>query len=422
MFSAARSSLLEQEVHFFTTLNTIHLTLKVNGDVILKVHGRVSLLVGWITLFLIGIDLFVVSPLLPFISEAYHTSSAMTGWMVTVLASTYAIFAPFFGWLSDKNGRGAYITFGLVLFVISNILTDFAPSFFWLIISRILVGLSVASIAPLLYAIIGDIAPPNRTGTWLSILASGHLTALWAGAPLGTLLEHFLGWRSVFVALAIMGAILAVVNFKTWKTNSKSNSTRNLLGGNLLRIFGSVSVTTSWAISMYALYVYLGAALYSENKFSSAEIAAAITFYGIGAVIGSLMGGQLTDRFGEKKISTVTLIFLTLILVCLGIFFTSAIWIYFCLFLWALVGYAGFTSYTARLAVEYPNDRGSVMAWNMTALYVGITLGSMLGGLVISIWGYTFLPYVCSIAAMLSLVLSMQKVKEIKVESVVSHI
>lgn len=93
-------------------------------------RGRVSLGVGWITLFLIGIDLFVVSPLLPFISDAYQVSSAMTGWMVTVFAITYAIFAPFFGWLSDKNGRRSYITFGLVLFVISNILTAFAPSFF----------------------------------------------------------------------------------------------------------------------------------------------------------------------------------------------------------------------------------------------------------------------------------------------------
>ena len=70
---------------------------------------------------------------------------------------------------------------------------------------------------------------------------------------------------------------------------------------------------------MYALYVYLGAALYSENKFSSPAIAGAIIFYGIGAVIGSLTGGRLTDRFGEKKISRVTLIFLTLILVCLSI-------------------------------------------------------------------------------------------------------
>lgn len=389
------------------------------GDV-MELKVRVYLSVGWITLFLMGIDLFVVSPLLPFISEAYNISSAMTGWMVTVFAVTYAFFAPFFGWLSDKNGRRALITFGLVLFVISNVLTAFAPSFFWLIVSRILAGLSVASITPLIYAIIGDIAPPNRTGTWLSIVVSGHLTALWAGAPFGTLLEHFLGWRSVFVVMAIIGAILAVVNYNIWKYISKNNSARNLLTGNLLRMLGSVSVTTIWAISMYALYVYLGAVLYSENRFSSSELALATTFYGIGAVIGSLISGQLTDRFGERKISKVTLIFLTLIFVCLGIFFTSGDWIYFFLFMWALVGYAGFTSYQARLAVEYSNDRGIVMAWNNTALYIGITLGSMIGGFVISNWGYSFLPYVCSVAAIISFILSTQKVQETKKESAFS--
>ncbi|MGF6949793.1 DHA1 family purine base/nucleoside efflux pump-like MFS transporter [Neobacillus sp. B4I6] len=386
----------------------------------MELRGKLSLSVGWITLFLMGIDLFVVSPLLPFISEAYNVSSAMTGWMVTVFAVTYAFFAPFFGWLSDKNGRRTFITFGLLLFVISNILTAFAPSFFLLIVSRILAGLSVASITPLIYAIIGDTAPPNRRGTWLSIVVSGHLTALWAGAPFGTLLEHFLGWRSVFVVMAIIGGILAVVNFKTWKNVPKSDITRNLLEGNLLRILGSVSVTTTWAISMYALYVYLGAALYSENRFSSSEIALAITFYGIGAVLGSLISGQLTDRFGERKISKVTLIFLTLIFICLGIFFSSGAWIYFFLFIWALVGYAGFTSYQARLAVEYSNERGIVMAWNNTALYIGITIGSMIGGFVVSNWGYTFLPYVCSIAAILSFVLSTQKVQETKKKSAFS--
>jgi len=381
--------------------------------------GRLSLSVGWITLFLMGIDLYVVSPLLPFISEAYNVSSAMTGWMVTVFAVTYACFAPFFGWLSDKNGRRTFITFGLFLFVISNILTAFAPSFFWLIISRILAGLSVASITPLIYAIIGDIAPPNRTGTWLSIVVSGHLTALWAGAPFGTVLEHFLGWRSVFILMAIVGAILAVVNYKTWKYVAKGNSKRNPLVGNFLRILGSVSVTTIWAISMYALYVYLGAALYSENRFSSVEIAFAITFYGIGAVIGSLTSGQLTTKFGENKISKVTLILLTLTFICLGIFFTWGKGIYFFLFLWSLVGYAGFTSYQARLAAEYPNERGFVMAWNNTALYIGITLGSMIGGFVISEWGYLYLPYVCGIAALLSFFLSTQKVKEIKKETAI---
>jgi len=377
-------------------------------------QGRLSLGVAWITLFLMGADLFVVSPLLPIISEAYKVSSATAGWMVTVFAITYAFTAPFFGWLSDKKGRRSIITFGLLLFAVSNTLTAFAPSFLWLIISRIMAGLAVASVTPLIYAIIGDIAPDARRGSWLSIVVSGHLTALWAGAPLGTLIEHFLGWQSVFLVMAFIGVILAVVNFKTWKSNLKSALIIKQSESNSLRILGSVSVTTIWAISMYALYVYLGAALYSENQFTSSEIALAITFYGIGAVLGSLTSGKLTDKFGERILSMATLISLSLILICLGIVFSSGDWAYFFLFMWALVGYAGFTSYQARLAVEYPKERGIVMAWNNTALYIGITIGSMIGGYVISKWGYEILPYVCSVTALGSFLLSTQNVQKVK--------
>ena len=371
--------------------------------------GKVRLAVGWITLFLMGTDLFVVSPLLPSISQEFEISSAFTGWMVTVFAVTYAISAPFFGWLSDKKGRGILITWGLLLFVFSHAFSALASSFSWLIISRVFAGLSVASITPLIYAIIGDIAPPDRRGIWLSIVVSGHLMALCAGAPLGTLLEHFVGWRSVFFAMAAIGATLAVVNFKTWRTIPKKHIDKNLMQGNIFRILGSVSVTTIWAISMYTLYVYLGASLYSENKFSSSEIALAVTFYGVGAVLGSLTSGQLTNKLGENIVSKVTLLLLPINLVAIGIFFSSGDWVYFFLFMWALIGYAGFTSYQARLASEYPDERGIVMAWNNTALYIGITLGSMIGGYIITNWGYSMLPFVCAGLAAISLLLSTQK-------------
>ncbi|UOR12566.1 MFS transporter [Halobacillus amylolyticus] len=371
--------------------------------------SRIRLTVGWITLFLMGTDLFVVSPLLPFISQEYHITSAEAGWMVTVFAITYAVSAPFFGWISDKKGRRYFIILGLFLFVLANILTGLAPSFSWLIGSRILAGLSVASITPLIYAIIGDVAPSDRRGAWLSIVVSGHLMALWAGAPVGALLEHLLGWRFVFLAMALMGAILVVINFKTWESIPRIPSGRKVIKGNMARILGSVSVTTIWAISMYALYVYLGAALYSLNKFTTSEVSLAVTFFGIGAVMGSLTSGQMTDRFGESVISKVTLALLSIVLIVLGVFFSSGGWIYLILFLWALVGYAGFTSYQARLAADFQEHRGTAFAWNNTALYIGITLGSIIGSYVVANWGYSLLPFISSGAAAISFVMSTHK-------------
>jgi len=365
-------------------------------------QGRLRLIVGWITLFLIGTDLFVVSPLLPALSQEYEVSSAAAGWMVTVFSVTYAAAAPVFGWLSDRSGRRLLITVGLLLFAVSNIATAYAPAFSWLIASRMLAGLAVASITPLIYASIGDTAPPDRRGAWLSVAVSGHLTALCAGAPLGTWLEHFFGWRSVFLILAMAGAVLTLWNSRAWTQVKTRSLPQSPLQGNVPAMLGSVCVTALWAIAMYALYVYLGAALYYANRFTASDIALAIAFYGIGAVMGSLLSGQLTDKLGARSLSNTALLGLTIILIGLGSFFSAGGWVYIFLFLWALVGYAGFTSYQARLAEAFPKTRGMIMAWNNTALYIGITAGSIIGGYVVSQWGYGPLPYVCSVAAGMS--------------------
>src|SRR6266853_1163800 len=63
-----------------------------------------GLLVGWLTMFVVGTDLFVVSPLLPMISADYGVSPAVAGLSVTVFALTYMISAPLFGHVADRIG------------------------------------------------------------------------------------------------------------------------------------------------------------------------------------------------------------------------------------------------------------------------------------------------------------------------------
>jgi predicted MFS family arabinose efflux permease len=372
-------------------------------------QGWARLLTGWMTLFLIGTDLFVISPLLPFIAADEKVTASTAGWMVTVFSLTYAVCAPVFGRLSEYKGRRFFIVLGLILFSVSNIMTAVSPWFAWLIASRVLAGISVASVTPLIYAIIGDVAPVKRRGVWLSIVISGHLSALCLGAPIGAVLEQLLGWRSVFLLLAAFSVVFAVVNGVVWKSIVKvSTISKRPEGRELSSILTAVCVTTLWAIAMYAVYVYLGTGLYVENHFLSPKIAWAVSAYGIGAVVGSLSSGWLTDKFGSTCVSHVSLLFLVAVLIGLGLLFTQP-WVYILLCLWAFVGYAGFTSYQARLADEFPSMRGIVMAWNNTALYVGITFGSIMGGSVMGGWGYAALPYICSGVALMSFGLSIRR-------------
>ena len=65
----------------------------------------VQLVVAWLTMFLVGTELFVMSPLLPLLAADYHISATIAGLSVTVFSLTYMVSAPIFGYLSDRIGR-----------------------------------------------------------------------------------------------------------------------------------------------------------------------------------------------------------------------------------------------------------------------------------------------------------------------------
>ncbi len=71
----------------------------------IKITKILELAISWITLFIIGTDLFVISPLLPNIQQNFDISKYEASWSVTVFSIMYAIMAPIFGILADKWGK-----------------------------------------------------------------------------------------------------------------------------------------------------------------------------------------------------------------------------------------------------------------------------------------------------------------------------
>src|SRR5260221_12623598 len=72
-----------------------------------------GLMVGWLTMFVVGTDLFVVSPLLPMIAADFRVSPAVAGLSVTVFSLTYMVSAPLFGRVADRIGRQRMLGYGL---------------------------------------------------------------------------------------------------------------------------------------------------------------------------------------------------------------------------------------------------------------------------------------------------------------------
>src|SRR5262252_8550465 len=176
-----------------------------------------KLAIGWLTMFVIGSDLFVMSPLLPLIAADYAIPPASVASSVTIFAVSYMLSAPLLGRLADRIGRGRVLHYCLCAFSAANLLTAVAGNLEWLLAVRCFAGAAAAGVSPSVYALIGSSAHPDRRATCLAIAVSGLLMSLSLGAPIGLFAAQSLGWPAVFAGLGVSGLILVWANNRVWR-------------------------------------------------------------------------------------------------------------------------------------------------------------------------------------------------------------
>lgn len=350
---------------------------------------RWRLACGWLTLFVVGTDLFIISPLLPPIAVEFDRSAAITGLSVTVFSMTYLVSAPLIGQLADRIGRRRILTICLFGFAAANLLTGIAPDFNWLLATRIAAGMATAGVSPLIYAGVGEAAPASRRATWMSIAVSGLLLALSVGAPAGTLVASYWGWRSPFVILAFVSLGLIAANRLVWPADQSpgDNATAVPPVLNPAVMMLRLLPTVLWATSLYGVYTYLGVWLTGAGLLPS-QVARAISFYGVGALIGTLLGGHAADRLGSRTTMMASLAGLTGCLSALGVGIGSGWTADLMLLITSIFAQLFFPAQQARLARQFPQRRAFMLAFNNSSLFLGISLGSLIGGEAIALAGF----------------------------------
>ncbi|MEY9850121.1 putative MFS family arabinose efflux permease [Streptacidiphilus sp. BW17] len=356
--------------------------------------GQVVL--AWVTQFLVGTDLFVVSPLLPELSRSFHVSLSQVGLTITSFSLAYVIAAPLLGRVADRTDRRLVLVAALALFSAANVGTALAPDFATLLIMRVIAGIAGAATGPTVYTLTSLRARPEHRGQVLAIVGSGLLTSLWVGAPLGALLGTHVGWRQVFVILACSTAVLTVPHLRAWPPietpASPAQGQRQTgpgpgpEGGSVRDTLLAVAVTTCWALAVYALYTFLAVACDAHGH--GGDVPLLLVAYGVGAVIGGLTGGRAADRLGAQLVVTGTLLGTAGFEVLVALAFPRTLALAATLALFALVAYAMFPAQQRRLVDRFPAAATTMLSWNNSALFIGLSLAGFLGGPVLHSFGY----------------------------------
>lgn len=136
--------------------------------------------------FVIGTDDFIIAGILPELAVDFDVTEAAAGQLVTVFSLVYAVAAPVMALLTARLSRRKLIVGGLTVFALVNAATVFAPSYAALMALRVAAALVGATITPAAFATAGSLAPPERSGRAIGVVAAGLTVSLIVGVPVGS--------------------------------------------------------------------------------------------------------------------------------------------------------------------------------------------------------------------------------------------
>lgn len=175
-----------------------------------------ALTFGLITVFLTGLGLTIVSPVLPFLVKTYTSNPSSQATAVTLLTSIYALSvflaAPVLGALSDRYGRRPVLIISLIGSALGYFIFGLGGALWILFLGRIIEGLTGGEISAI-FAYFADITPSNErtkyfgwisavvgVGTALGPIIGGALATFGNSVPMyaGTVIHCLMPYMAIF--------------------------------------------------------------------------------------------------------------------------------------------------------------------------------------------------------------------------------
>ncbi|MDR6783782.1 DHA1 family inner membrane transport protein [Pedobacter africanus] len=330
---------------------------------------------------------FGVIGILPTISREFRVSMDTAGWLLSAFALTVAISSPFITALTTKINRKLLLCMVLAVFVLSNLLSAFAPNFTVLMIARIL----PAFLHPLFWNISLAEAFKQGGAKAVSIVMTGLSLATVLGVPITTYaVEFFNNWQASFFLASLISliAFLGLSFFVPSMPASKEKAAQSqffVLKDPQLWLHLLSTVLTLAA--MFSSYSYLAGYLEKITHMNGVQISAMLLLFGGMGIAGNWLAGIALS----KNITVATRLFFILLISTqilayyFGDIFKPMVII---LSFWGLIHTGGFLVPNIRTTQAVPHSALEFVNSLLTSCYnIGISLGALLGGFVIAHYG-----------------------------------
>ncbi|MEV3855995.1 Cmx/CmrA family chloramphenicol efflux MFS transporter [Streptomyces sp. NPDC050095] len=339
-----------------------------------------------LSVFALGTSEFMLSGLLPAVADDMDVTIPQAGLLISAFAIGMVVGAPLLAVATLRLPRRTTLISLITVFGLGQTAGALAPTYAVLFASRVVSALACAGFWAVGAAVAIAMVPVNQRARAMAVMIGGLSIANVLGVPAGAFLGDGLGWRAAFWAVGAASAI-ALVGILTMVPTIPLPAERPQLKRELSiyrdrQVWLSVAVTALAAGGVFCAFSYLSPLLTDVAGLDEGWVPAVLALFGIGALVGTTVGGRIADAhlFGVLLTGILASTVFLAALAVLGRFAIAAVALSFLLGLSAFYTAPALNARMFNVAGAAPTLAG---ATTTAAFNLGNTGGPWLGGTVI---------------------------------------
>ena len=268
-------------------------------------HAVLAGFLGWT---LDAFDFFVIVFLYDTLSHQFGVSKKAIMFTTTATLALRPVGAFLFGLLADRYGRRIPLMANVIYFSIIELACGFAPSYTVFLILRALFGIGMGGEWGVGASLAMEAAPPRWRGILSGILQSGYSIGYLLAAMAARFVLPVWGWRPMFWLGALPALLALYIRTKVpesaaWKQHRAGSM------GDVLRVVGQNWKRFVYLVVLMIFMMFLSHGtqdLYPDflkevHHVTAAHVADIAMIYNVGAVVGAMIFGHLSQKLGRRK-------------------------------------------------------------------------------------------------------------------------